>query len=98
MKTTSTIKTLIVEGIREKSAEEFIKHIIKGTEWESKVFACGGYVHNELSGREPKDLDIVVDKPDGGILFSNWITKKIGNYKENSNPVIFKNFGTTNLI
>ena len=88
------IKTLIVEGIREKSAEEFIKHIIKGTEWESKVFACGGYVRDELSGREPKDLDIVVDKPDGGILFSNWITKKIGNYKENSNPVIFKNFGT----
>lgn len=88
------IKQLIVEGIREKSAEEFIKHIIKGTEWESKVFACGGYVRDELSGREPKDLDIVVDKPDGGILFSNWVTKKIGNYKEGSNPVIFKNFGT----
>jgi poly(A) polymerase len=86
---------LIMEGKLEETAEDFIKQIIKGTEWDGIVYACGGYVRDQISGRDAKDLDIVVDKENGGILFSNWITKKIGNYKEHSNPVTFEKFGTS---
>ena len=88
-------KRVIMEGKLEETAEDFIKQIIKGTEWEGIVYACGGYVRDQISGRDAKDLDIVVDKENGGILFSNWITKKIGNYKEHSNPVTFEKFGTS---
>lgn len=88
-------KKLVMEGQQEKSAEDFIKQSIRGTEWENKVFACGGYVRDQISGHDAKDLDIVVDAPNGGISFSNWITKKIGNYKIDSNPVIFPKFGTS---
>lgn len=88
-------KKLVMEGQQEKSAEDFIKQSIRGTEWENKVFACGGYVRDQISGHDAKDLDIVVDAPNGGISFSNWITKKIGNYKTDSNPVIFPKFGTS---
>ena len=90
-----SLKKILTEGIREKAAEHFLRDVIKNTTWENKVFAAGGYVRDEISGRDPKDLDIVVDsQPDGGIEFAKWITQKIGNYKEESNPVIYPRFGT----
>ncbi len=88
------IKQRIVEGIKEKSAEDFIRQTISGTEWQGKVFVAGGYVRDEFMGKDPKDLDLLVNKPNGGIEFANWITKKIGVFKDGSNPVTFPRFGT----
>lgn len=85
---------LLNEGAVEKSAEDFIKQITKGTQWEGRIFIAGGYVRDELLGKDPKDLDIMVDYPEGGIRFAEWITQKIGKYKENSNPVVYRHFGT----
>jgi poly(A) polymerase len=93
-------KTIILEGIMEKSAEDFIRQTIKGTEWEGKVFAAGGYVRDEFMGKDPKDLDLLINSPNGGIEFANWITKKLGIFKggpdetPGSNPVVFPRFGT----
>ena len=75
------IKQRLTEGIVEKSAEDFLRQTIKGTEWEGKVFAAGGYVRDEFMGKDPKDLDIMVNAPDGGFQFAKWITKKTGTYK-----------------
>jgi len=95
------IKQLIVEGVREKALEDFIKQSIIGTEWQGKVFIAGGYVRDEFMGKDPKDLDLLVNAPNGGIEFAKWLTKKVGAYRggENeedpgSNPVIFPRFGT----
>ena len=88
------VKKLIVEGVAEKTAELFLKTIIKKTKWENKVFIAGGYVRDELMGKDPKDIDIVINAPNGGIEFAEWFTKKIGNYKESSNPVIYPTYGT----
>jgi poly(A) polymerase len=77
-----------------KAATDFIKLQIKGTEWENKVFAVGGAVRDELMGKEPKDLDLMVNKQDGGIEFADWITKKLGIYREGSNPVVYPSYGT----
>ena len=88
------MKSLLMEGIKEQSAESFLKDTIAGTKWENKVYACGGYVRDQLRKADPKDLDIVIDAPNGGIAFANWITKKIGNYKEGSQPVVYQKFGT----
>lgn len=95
------IKKLIVEGIKEKALEDFISKTIKGTEWEGKVFIAGGYVRDEFMGKDPKDLDLLVNTPNGGIEFAKWITKRVGAYKggtndedASSNPVIFPRFGT----
>jgi len=88
------VKQLIIEGIQEKAAESFIKDTIQNTEFENKVYAVGGYVRDFVLGLDAKDLDIVVDYPNGGIVFADWITKKIGNYKHGSNPVIFPRFLT----
>ena len=75
------IKKLIVEGVREKALEDFIKKTIQGTEWQGKVFIAGGYVRDEFMGKDPKDLDLLVNAPNGGIEFAKWITKKVGCYK-----------------
>ena len=75
------IKNLILEGIREKATLDFISNIIKGTEWDGKVFLAGGAVRDEFMGKDPKDLDILVNAPNGGIEFAKWITKKVGCYK-----------------
>jgi poly(A) polymerase len=88
------MKSLLIEGIKEQTAEMFLRDIIAGTEWENKVYAAGGYIRDQLRKADPKDLDIVVDAPNGGIVFANWITKKIGNYKESSNPVVYPKFCT----
>lgn len=86
-------KELVMEGKLEQAAEDFIKTIIKGTEWEGKVFIAGGYVRDEFMGKDPKDLDLLVNAPNGGIEFANWITKKINAHSE-GNPVTFPRFGT----
>lgn len=81
------IKQLIKEGVREKALEDFISKTIRGTEWEGKVFIAGGYVRDEFMGKDPKDLDLLVNAPNGGIEFAKWITKKIGAYRGNDIPI-----------
>jgi poly(A) polymerase len=88
------LKHLITEGAKEIAIEDFLKNLIRGTEWENNIFIAGGYVRDFVMGKEPKDLDLMVNKPNGGIKFAEWITKRVGNYKEGSNPVIFPRFGT----
>jgi len=77
-----------------KAAYDFIKSQIKDTEWDNKVYAAGGYVRDEIMGRVPKDLDLMVDEENGGIKFSEWITKKLGIFRKYRNPVIYPRFGT----
>ncbi len=88
------LKTLMTEGAKEVAVEDFLKNLIRGTEWENKVFIAGGYVRDYVMGKDPKDLHLMVNKPNGGIEFADWVTQKIGNHKTGSNPVIFPRFGT----
>jgi putative nucleotidyltransferase with HDIG domain len=87
------LKNILLEN-KIDSIYQFIKIQIKGTEWENKVYAVGGWPRDKLLGMNPKDLDLMVDKENGGIEFSKWLTNKLGIYKENSNPVIYPKFGT----
>ena len=81
----------------EKAAVDFLSKVVKASKWKGKVYLAGGYVRDELLGRDPKDIDLVVEFPDGGIKFAEWLTKKLGVYKEGSNPVIYPKFGTAAL-
>jgi poly(A) polymerase len=81
------IKQLIKEGVKEKALEDFISKTIRGTEWQGKVFIAGGYVRDEFMGKDPKDLDLLVNSPNGGIEFAKWITKKVGAYRGNDIPI-----------
>ena len=85
---------LIYEGIVEKVAVEFLSKLVKESPFKGKVYLAGGYVRDEILGLDPKDIDIVVEFPDGGIKFAEWVTKKLGVYRSGSNPVIYPKYGT----
>jgi len=82
------------EGKAERAAVDFLSQLIRKSPYKGKVYLAGGYVRDELLGSEPKDIDLVVELPDGGIKFAEWVTKKLGIYKRGSNPVIYPKFGT----
>ena len=91
-------KKLIMEHrATPKDLEGLLHDMIIGTEWAGKVFLVGGFVRDELMGKAPKDADVVVQKYQGGVEFTTWLGKKLGIYKEGSNPVIYPTFGTANL-
>lgn len=93
-----TENELLMEArAKPKDLEAFLREQIKGTEWEGKVFLVGGFVRDELLGKEPKDADIVIGKYQGGVEFTTWLGRKLGIYKESTNPVIYPTFGTANL-
>jgi poly(A) polymerase len=88
------LKNLLQEGAIDRAAVDFLSQMVKKSKWKGKVFLAGGYVRDELLGLDPKDVDIVIEFPQGGIKFAEWITKKLGVYKKGSNPVIYPKFGT----
>jgi len=63
-------------------------HPLKG-----KSYYAGGAVRDELLGQIPKDLDIVVESPQGGIVFAQYLAKLL-NLRD---PVIYPTFGTAQL-
>jgi poly(A) polymerase len=79
---------------KEESVLDYLGRIIGNSPYSGKVFLAGGAVRDEIMGKPVKDIDIVVTVPNGGIEFAEWLTKKVGAYKEGSNPVIYPRFGT----
>lgn len=54
----------------------YIGSLIEGTEFEHKVYAVGGSVRDLIMGNDIKDIDLVVEMPDGGVKFANWLDEK----------------------
>lgn len=79
---------------REQAVLKYISNLVKGTEFEGKVFLAGGAVRDEIMGTSVKDIDLVVAMPDGGIKFAEWVTRKTDTHSPGSNPVTFEKFGT----
>lgn len=75
-----------------KDIENLIAYSIKDTKWENLVFAAGGYVRDEILGKEPKDLDLLIDTPNGGLEFAEWmVNNSIAGAKD---LCTFPRFGT----
>ena len=89
------LKELLLES-KDKAALEFLSSLVKDGPYKDRVFLAGGAVRDMELGKIPKDLDVVV-KGDisAGIDFAVWATKKMGNFKDGSNPVIFPTYGTS---
>lgn len=69
-----------------------LKQLISGTEFENHTFAVGGCVRDEMLGEEHiKDIDIVVDLPDGGIRLARYFEQQ--GYC-NGSAVVYETYGT----
>ena len=51
----------------------YLKDLINGTKFEGKTYVVGGAVRDLYMDKEIKDIDIVVERPNGGIDFANWM-------------------------
>ena len=69
-----------------------LKSIINGTEFEGHVYSVGGCERDYIAGRVIKDIDLVVDLPDGGIKLSKWLE---ANGHTVGTVVVYEHFGTT---
>lgn len=83
------IKKMTIEKFRQ--VMEYLRKIIKGTEFEGHVFAVGGCVRDRRLGHEIKDIDLVVDLLNGGIVFAKHL--QTNGFTEGS-VVVYENYGT----
>ncbi len=88
------LTTLLNESTIERVAMDYLSMMIKKSPFKGKVYVAGGAVRDMVMGLDPKDIDLVVELPQGGIKFAEWLTKKVGAYKRGSNPVIYPTYGT----
>lgn len=68
-----------------------LKEIVKGTLFENHLFSVGGAVRDFVMGNEIKDIDLVLDIPDGGIRFAEWMEEN--GFTEGS-VVTYPTYGT----
>lgn len=71
---------------------KYINNLIKDTKFDTHVYVVGGAVRDLLMENEIKDIDIVIDLPNGGIDFSKYLYSKNLLTHE---PVIYPNYGTS---
>jgi len=74
-----------------------IKELIKGSIFENKVYIVGGFVRDAILGKPIKDIDLVIEAPDGGIGFASWLAFHTGCHINGKNPCIFPTYGTAKL-
>ncbi|MDE7397481.1 MAG: HD domain-containing protein, partial [Muribaculum sp.] len=73
---------------------DYLRELIAGTEWEGIVYAVGGCCRDELMNLPIKDLDLAVNRPDGGIRFGRWLYEQGLTVDE---PTEFVKYGTSKL-
>ena len=77
---------------------DFLKENIIDSPFDNRVFLAGGIVRDIILKVSPKDIDVVVTgNALAGIEFTTYLAKKIGNFREDSNPVIFPTYFTSKL-
>ena len=72
--------------------KKYMAELIKGTEFENKVFCVGGCCRDEILKNEIKDIDIVIELPDGGIRFAQWL---YDNKYTHGSIVTYPTYGTS---
>lgn len=68
-----------------------LKTLINGTKFEGHVYSVGGCERDRILGNEIMDIDIVVDRPRGGIELAEYLNSEGHLAYE---PVVYENFGT----
>lgn len=74
--------------------KEYLRDLIRGTEWEGHVFTVGGCVRDEIMGHEIKDIDLCVSLPGGGVRFAEWLRDNNHALKQ---VTIYLSYGTAML-
>ena len=93
------LKDLLNEGVKEQTALDYLMKLVQSGPFKGRVYLAGGAVRDMELGKDPKDLDVVVTGGiDAGMEFAKWATQEMGNYKYESNPVLFPKYSTAKFV
>lgn len=70
---------------------QYLKEVIKDTEYAGKVYTVGGCCRDIIMGNPIKDIDLVVELPNGGINFAMWLFCEDLLVRE---PVVYPTYST----
>lgn len=77
--------------------QKYLGGIIKDTKWENKVYFVGGCVRDHILGiKEIKDIDLLVNLPNGGIEFSKFLEEL--DTVQTKGHVVYERFGTAAFV
>lgn len=76
---------------------ERLKKFINGSVFEGHVYVVGGFVRDAILGKPIKDIDLVIDTPNGGEAFATWLAFNTGCLIKDKNPCIFHTYGTAKV-
>lgn len=68
---------------RFKDLEQLLKDIYTNTSFDGHCWYVGGYVRDSIIGNQPKDMDIVVDIPNGSKLFAYYLVDVLSQCGDN---------------
>lgn len=74
---------------------DYLRTLTVGSKWENHIYAVGGAVRDSVMGNPIKDIDIVLDLPNGGIEFSQWLYEN--NYLIRK-PITYPTYGTSMFV
>lgn len=74
---------------------QYLRNLIKGTQFENHTFAVGGCVRDMQMGLVPHDIDICIDIENGGILLAKFLHE---NGYTSSEPCIYERYGTASVV
>ena len=86
---TKDVKTMTIDEYEEIIST--LREIIDSTEYEGHVFTVGGCERDRMLKRDIKDVDIVIDLPNGGIEFAEYLEK---NGHTAGHVVTYPHYGT----
>ena len=72
---------------------DLIQSTIKGTVFENKVCYVGGCIRDLILGIEPKNIDIAVNKENGGLELAYFLLSRLGIDAKNNVEVISSQYG-----
>ena len=65
--------------------------------FQGKVYYVGGCVRDLILGKPVKDIDIVVERENGGLMLANYLAVKDKSWNISKNPVVFETYGTAKV-
>ena len=74
---------------------EHLKTLIEGSVFQGHLYSVGGCERDVKLGNTIKDIDLVVDIPNGGIMLAEWL---YNNGELLWAPVVYQNFGTAMFV
>lgn len=84
----------MIFDVEKNDTLRMIRDAITGTEFAGRVFVAGGFVRDFVMGRPSKDIDLVVNLPQGGIRLATLLKDKCGA----TDLHLFERFGTAQVV